>query len=398
MVSRVWAWFRGARPVVDALRSRPLVDVFLALPLSLYALTGLLGDTYDVSRPMYLVWNAGLLAPLVLRRTYPRAVFALICLVCFAQVVVNVPILPSNMSVLMGLYTVAAGPSIRWGVAAALVTVGGVFLGTARYVGGWGDQKYGLLLGSVFVAGVWLLGLHMRTRRAYLRSVEERAARLERERDAELQIAKAGERARIARELHDVVAHNVSVIVVQADGASFAIDSDTGRARQALETISSTGRTALAEMRRMLGVLREDGDAGSYTPQPGVAQLAELVEQIRGSGLPLEFAVEGVPLELSEGRQLTVFRIAQEALTNTLKHGGPRAAARVLLHYGDDAIEIRITDDGRGAAARSDGRGHGLVGMRERVAVYGGEVRAGPRAGGGFEVVARIPVREEVRR
>ncbi|MFC5753873.1 sensor histidine kinase [Actinomadura rugatobispora] len=386
------------RPLVDALRSRPLVDAFLAAPLAFYSLSGLVFDTTAMPKPEYVVWCAGLLAPLVLRRTYPRAAFAFICLVSFAQVVVKVIPMTPNLALLMGLYTIAAGPSFRWGVAAALVTELGVFVAVFRYVGGWGDQRYGLALMSVIVAGVWLLGLHMRTRRAYLRSVELRAARLERERDAEVQVAKADERARIARELHDVVAHNVSVIVVQADGASYAIDTDTARARQALETISATGRTALAEMRRMLGVLREGDDAGSYAPQPGVAQLAELVEQIRGSGLPLEFEVEGVPLEMTEGRQLTVFRIAQEALTNTLKHAGPRATARVLLHYGDEAIEIRVTDDGRGAAARGDGRGHGLVGMRERAAVYGGEVTAGPRPGGGFEVVARIPVREEVRR
>ncbi|XVQ10417.1 sensor histidine kinase [Spirillospora sp. CA-255316] len=398
MVGRLRAWWRRARPVVDALRSRPLVDAFLAAPLALWSLTGLLGDTYSMPKPAYFAWCAGLLGPLVLRRTYPRVTFTIVCLVSFGQVVVEVVPIPANMAVLMGLYTIAAGASIRWGVAAALVAELGVFLAAFRFVGGWGDQRYGLVLMTVIVAGVWLLGLHMRTRRAYLRSVELRAARLERERDAEVQVAKAGERARIARELHDVVAHNVSVIVVQADGASYAIDTDTARARQALETISATGRTALAEMRRMLGVLREGDDAGSYAPQPGVAQLAELVEQIRGSGLPLAFEVEGVPLEMSEGRQLTVFRIAQEALTNTLKHAGPHATARVLLHYGDDAIEIRVTDDGRGAAARGDGRGHGLVGMRERAAVYGGEVTAGPRAGGGFEVVARIPVREEVRR
>jgi signal transduction histidine kinase len=386
------------RPVVDALRSRPLVDAFLAAPLALYSLGGLLGEGDSMSKPAYFAWCAALLGPLVLRRTYPRATLAFICAVSFAQVVFKVVPMSANLALLMGLYTVAAGASIRWGVAAALVVEFGVFLAVFRFVGGWGDQRYGLVLMTVIVAGVWLLGLHMRTRRAYLRSVELRAARLERERDAEVQVAKAGERARIARELHDVVAHNVSVIVVQADGASYAIETDTVRARQALETISATGRTALAEMRRMLGVLREGDDAGSYTPQPGVAQLAELVEQIRGSGLPLEFEVEGVPLEMSEGRQLTVFRIAQEALTNTLKHAGPRATARVLLHSGADAIVTRVTADGRGAAARSDGRGHGLVGMRERAAVYGGEVRAGPRAGGGFEVVARIPVREEVRR
>ncbi|MFB4320141.1 sensor histidine kinase [Actinomadura sp. 21ATH] len=387
MVVRSWNWMR---------RKRPLVDAFYAVPLALMSLLGA-GGAWDMSRPAYLGLSGVLLLPLVLRRTYPRAVFAVIALVSFGQVLVDQPPITANLALLPALYTVAAASSRRWSVAAAVVAAVGALIASFYFTSGWEDQRVALFTLTVVVAGVWLLGLYMRTRRDYLRSVELRAERLERERDTEVQIAMAGERARIARELHDVVAHNVSVIVVQADGASYAIETDTDRARRALETISATGRQALAEMRRMLGVLREDDDAGSYAPQPGVEQLAELVEQIRESGLPLEFAVEGVPLEMSEGRQLTIFRIVQESLTNTLKHGGPRATARVCLHYGDDAIEIRVTDDGRGAAARDDGRGHGLLGMRERAAVYGGGVEAGPRPGGGFEVVARIPVREEVR-
>lgn len=301
----------------------------------------------------------------------------------------------ANVAVLMGLYTVAANCTFRWGLAAVLSTEVGAVLATWRYPEGADDRKTTFVMLTVVVAGVWLLGLHMRTRRAYLRSVEERAERLERERDNEVKMAMAAERARIARELHDVVAHNVSVIVVQADGASYAIESDVGRARQALETISSTGRLALAEMRRLLGVLRENDDVGEFAPQPGVAQIDDLVEQVRSSGLPVAFEVDGPPVAMSEGRQLTVFRIVQEALTNTLKHGGARVAVSIRLRYAGDALEIRVDDDGRGAAAPDDGRGHGLAGMRERVAVYGGSVRAAPRPGGGFEVVAQIPVREE---
>lgn len=244
-------------------------------------------------------------------------------------------------------------------------------MATVRYPSGAQDRRFTFIMLTVMVAGVYILGLHMRTRRAYLRSVEERAARLELERDNEVRMAMAAERARIARELHDVVAHNVSVIVVQADGAAYAIDTDVGRARQALDTISSTGRMALAEMRRLLGVLRETDDAGAFAPQPGVAQLDDLVEQVRASGLTVSYEVEGTRAVMSEGRQLTVYRIVQEALTNTLKHGGPRVNVSVRLRYAEDALEIRVEDDGRGAAASNDGRGHGLAGMRERVAVYG---------------------------
>ncbi|MEU9019889.1 sensor histidine kinase [Actinomadura sp. NPDC048394] len=385
MVGTFWDWLRGRKPLVDA---------FFATPVVLLSLPAWLGDAQAVPRLEYLALTAGLVAPLVLRRTFPRTVFAVVALICCVQCVAGVVPIPANMAVLMGLYTVAAGFSFRWGLAAVLTAELGAVMAALRYASGPDDQRSTLLMLSVLVAGVWILGLHIRTRRAYLSSLEERAARLERERDAEVKMAMAAERARIARELHDVVAHNVSVIVVQADGASFAIDTDVGRARQALETISRTGRTALAEMRRLLGVLRESDDAGAYAPQPGVAQLDDLVEQVRSSGLPVTYEVAGSPPDMSEGRQLTVFRIVQEALTNTLKHGGPRVAATVRLRYAGDAVEVQVHDDGRGAAAADDGRGHGLVGMRERAAVYGGIVCAQPCPGGGFEVVARIPTGE----
>lgn len=387
MVASAWEWLR---------RKKPLVDAFFTLPVVFFTLPSLLGDAYGMSTATYLLFATGLIVPLVLRRTFPRTMFAVVALVSGVQCVLGVLPVPANLAVLMGLYTVTASCTFRWGLGALLVAEVGAGMATFRYPDGAQDRKFTFTMLTVLVAGVYVLGLHMRTRRAYLRSVEERAARLERERDNEVKVAMAAERARIARELHDVVAHNVSVIVVQADGASYAIDTDVGRARQALDTISSTGRLALAEMRRLLGVLRENDDAGAFAPQPGVAQLDDLVEQVRASGLAVTYEVDGTPAAMSEGRQLTVYRVVQEALTNTLKHGGPRVNVSVRLRYAEDALEIRVDDDGRGAAAPDDGRGHGLVGMRERVAVYGGSVHAAPRAGGGFEVVALIPVREEV--
>jgi signal transduction histidine kinase len=387
MVANVWEWLR---------RKTPLVDAFFAAPILLLAVPSLLGGTYGMGVLQYGLLTVLLTGPLVLRRTYPRTVLAVIALVSFVQCVAGLQLVQGNIAVLMAIYTVTAGYSIRWGIAAALVGVTGAGMAAWRYPSGADDRKYTFVMLGLLVAGVYVLGLHMRTRRAYLRSVEERAERLERERDNEVKVAMAAERARIARELHDVVAHNVSVIVVQADGASYAIDTDVGRARQALETISSTGRLALAEMRRLLGVLREDDDAGAFAPQPGVAELDDLVEQVRASGLAVTYEVDGTPAAMSEGRQLTVFRIVQVALTNTLKHGGPRVSVSVRLRYADDALEIRVADDGRGAAAFDDHRGHGLAGLRERVAVYGGDVRAAPRPGGGFEVVARLPVHEEI--
>ncbi|MFB4305490.1 sensor histidine kinase [Actinomadura sp. GTD37] len=387
MVASVWEWLR---------RKKSLVDAFFAAPVLLLAVPSMLGGAFGMGAHWYALLTVVLVGPLVLRRTFPRAVFAVIALTSFVQCLAGVEPVPANIAVLMGLYTVTACRSFRWGLAAMLVAEVGAALVAWRYPTGTDDRKYTFIMLTVLVAGVYVLGLHMRTRRAYLRSVEERAERLERERDNEVKVAMAAERARIARELHDVVAHNVSVIVVQADGASYAIDTDVGRARQALDTISSTGRLALAEMRRLLGVLREDDDAGAFAPQPGVAEIDDLVEQVRASGLAVAFEVDGTPADMSEGRQLTVFRIVQEALTNTLKHGGPEVNVSVRLRYADDALEVRVADDGRGAAAFDDGRGHGLAGMRERVSVYGGDVRAAPRSGGGFEVVARLPVREEV--
>jgi signal transduction histidine kinase len=279
-------------------------------------------------------------------------------------------------------------------VAAGLVAEFGAVLAVWRFwVQRHAPETWATLIPyTVLIGAIWLWGRYISTRRAYLRSLEERAARLESERDAQVQIAAAAERARIAREMHDVIAHSISVMVVQADGAAYTVATDPGRARRAMEAIGATGREALTEMRRMLGVLRDGDDAGAYAPQPGVEQLTELVERIRSAGLPVELTVAGVPAELPAALQLTIYRIVQEALTNTRKHAGPAARSSVALHYGDDAVEVRVRDDGRGAAAGDDGRGHGLLGMRERVALYGGSIRVGPLPGGGFEVLVRLPV------
>ncbi|MFC5187043.1 sensor histidine kinase [Actinomadura harenae] len=395
MVGRLWEWWRGRRALVDAAFLAPLVLLQLVTMPSAVADPA---DRYRVTVLGYLLLSAALLVPMVWRRRWPRATFAVVSLVSFAQWVYGTQMLVANATVLMGLYTVTAYCSFRWGLAALGTAVLGALLEAFRQADGdWRSARATLFVFAVCLTAVWILGLHMRTRRAYLRELEERAERLERERDTEIQMARNTERARIAREMHDVVAHNVSVIVVQADGAAYALDSDPGRTRQALEAISSTGRTALAEMRRLLGVLREEAAGGAYAPQPGLGQLDDLVEQVRAAGLPVTLVRSGSPPEVSEGRALTIYRIVQEALTNALKHGGPRTSAKVLLHYGDDEVTVEIVDDGRGAAAPDDGHGHGLVGMRERAAVYGGEVDAGPRPGGGFEVRARIPVREEAR-
>jgi signal transduction histidine kinase len=243
--------------------------------------------------------------------------------------------------------------------------------------------------GTALVA--WVLGDSMRYRRAYLTSLEDRAARLERERDAQAQIAAAAERARIARELHDVIAHNVSVMVVQADGASYALRSEPERTAQALTAISHTGRQALAEMRRLLGILRSGDEQADLAPVPGLDQLRELLDQAREAGMSVSLTLEGAVRPLPEGAELAAYRVVQESLTNTRKHGGLAAAAAVTLRYEPDGLLLQVTDDGLGAAAAADGVGHGLTGMRERVEMYGGTIQAGPLPDGGYQVTARLP-------
>ncbi|WP_406294310.1 sensor histidine kinase [Embleya sp. NBC_00888] len=246
---------------------------------------------------------------------------------------------------------------------------------------------------------VWAFARSVGFRRAYTAELEARADRLERTREADTRAAIAEERGRIARELHDVVAHHVSVMTVQASAAQRMVARNPDRAKEAMAAVEQTGRGALVEMRRLVGILRDTTDAvggpneGHNAPQPGLDQLDTLVTQVREAGLPVELSLEGAPCELPPGIDLAAYRIVQEALTNTLKHAGP-AEARVLLRYSRTELLVRVADDGRGGSTvpTGDRTGHGLLGMRERVSLYGGRLYAGPRAQDGFEVLARIPL------
>ncbi|WP_062290882.1 sensor histidine kinase [Demequina phytophila] len=209
---------------------------------------------------------------------------------------------------------------------------------------------------------------------------------------AALALAASNERARIAREMHDVVAHTLSVVVAQADGGRFAGRTDPAAALSSLDTIADVSRSALAEMRALLGVLRDgDGDA-ALGPQPSLTDIPALVAQMREGGLEVSYVTTGTPRPLPIGAGLAAYRIVQEALTNVLKHAGPRVTAFVQLRWEDDALTAAVSDDGRGAAARGDGAGLGIAGMAERATVFGGTLTAGPRAGGGFLVRARLPL------
>jgi signal transduction histidine kinase len=238
----------------------------------------------------------------------------------------------------------------------------------------------------VFLFGPIITGIVVRRRHERERVLEDRAEDLERQRDD----AVTQERVRIARELHDVVAHAISVIVLQARGGRRMLDSEPEETRAALDTIERAGEQALTEMRRLLGLLRAGDVDLALTPQPGLAHVQELAEQLRASGLPVEIAVEGEARTLPPGIDVSAYRIVQEALTNALKHAGP-AHVRVGLRYCADALEIEVTDDGAGTG-NGGGSGHGLAGMRERVAVFGGDFEAGAVPGGGYTLRARLPI------
>jgi signal transduction histidine kinase len=247
-----------------------------------------------------------------------------------------------------------------------------------------------------FVTAAWLAGFAVRHQAEQTRRLRELAAQLRAQRDRMAEEAVQAERSRIARELHDVVAHHVSVMTVQAGAVRRLLQAGQEREREALVSVEETGRKALTEMRRLLGVLKDDAaeQPAPLAPQPGVRTLETLLEQVRDAGLPVQLSTEGEPVELPPGIDLSAYRIVQEALTNALKHAGP-ARAWVVVRYAPDALELEIANDGSTEAAQNGRAGHGLVGMRERVAVYGGELDSGPRPGGGFAVRATLPIGRE---
>src|SRR5439155_3629704 len=252
-----------------------------------------------------------------------------------------------------------------------------------------GSRGNSIFVGIIF-AVIWAVGFTLGRKLGEAAEARERADRAEREREEQARIAVAEERARIARELHDIVGHAVSVMTVQAAGVRRLLKPEQEREREALKVVEQTGRDALAEMRRMVGVLRSLDEAPELAPQPSLEYVDKLVEQARNAGLPVELRVEGEPVQLPAGVDLTAYRIVQEGLTNATKHSQAEHA-EVLVRYDNGHVEVTISDDGRGGGGGESG-GHGLVGMRERVSVYGGELEAGPRPEGGFALHARLPL------
>jgi signal transduction histidine kinase len=332
-------------------------------------------------------FTVALALPLLGRRRWPVGVFAVIAVIAVGQWAADVRAF-GDSALLVALYTVAATQPLRTTLAAAAVIELGIALAVARWAPDSSPVDGFVALSGLATAAA-VLGVNVQRRHALMASLRERAERLEAERDQQGRLAAAAERSRIAREMHDIVAHNLSVMIALADGASFAVRDAPDDAEVAMRSASRTGRQALTEMRRLLGILRDDGEA-ERTPQPGIAQLEALVEQVRAAGVPTTLTVTGAPSEqAAAGLQLAAYRIVQEALTNTLKHAGPGVEAAVSLRWTDDRLALEISNTGLGTVAPAP-EGGGLRGMRERAAVYEGAVDAGPVGDGGWRVAVEL--------
>jgi signal transduction histidine kinase len=373
--------------VLDAV----LATAFLVLVLvGHFAASGDAGAHYRDADVLSVLLTIGVALPYYFRRWAPVPVLLISELSVVVLTVREYQTGATPTVLLVGVYTVAAWSPPRDRVVGVLGLVVG--LTVVAVVGIPGATGADVVFNFVLFAAAYLFGSTMRNRRLYTEQLEARAKAAENERDEEAKRAVADERLRIAQELHDVVAHSMGVIAVQAGVGAHVIDKDPQEAKRSLEAISQTSRSTLSEIRHMLGVLRDDTGA-SYTPAPGLADLDRLVRDVGSAGLEVDVRREGTRTELPPGVDFTAYRIVQEALTNVLKHAG-RARATVLLGYDDGALRLEVTDDGRGVNGRSDPGGHGLMGMRERVGVYGGSFEAGPRTGGGFRVAVRLPYGE----
>jgi len=390
-----WLNQRVERLTALSARHRLLTDLVLALLAAGVSIAGLVVQ-HRVSAQL-LVFCAALTLPLLIRHRSPAICFAGVALAAFLQWLLSGPQL-ADVSVLIALYWVCEESEPRT-MAAALVTVeAGAIMVALRWEPSERLKYWVGLSGLAVAAGA--LGIMIRQRRELLESLRERAARLERERDQQGQLGAAAERARIAREMHDIVSHNLTVMIALADGATYALDASPSRAADAVQRVSATGRQALLEMRRLLGVLRDDTLAEPLEPQPGLERLDDLLARVGAAGIPVDVDIDGDPQALAHGIQLAVFRVAQEALTNTLKHAARPTTARLALHCRAAQVDLDVTNTGEALGTRrplttpSHGDGRGLRGMRERAAAYGGDLEVGPTEDGGWRV--HLHLRSEV--
>ncbi|MEV7603410.1 histidine kinase [Kitasatospora sp. NPDC089797] len=385
-------------------RVRPQVSLWLppaawdALPAALLLLN-VLTTRAPHELPAAAALTAALALPLLWRRRAPRAVFAAGAAAALLQWLADVQ-LPADIALLIALYTVAAHSGRRAALLAATVVQTGVVLACLRWTTP-GAFPTPFVAATAAVLAATALGLNARTTRAYLAAVQERAARLEREQEQQARLAVTEERTRIAREMHDIVTHNLSVMVALTDAAVCTQHSAPERTAAAMLQVGETGRQALTDMRRTLGVLRTDEPDAERHPLPGIAQLDALADQMRAAGLPTRLHVHGAHAHLPATAQLTVYRLVQEALTNTLRHTPAGTRAEVRIHCSARDVTVDVTDTGPRRARPAPtapghdipghgAPGHGIPGMRERSAAYGGTLRAGPLPARGWEVHTRL--------
>ncbi|MGZ4507077.1 MAG: sensor histidine kinase [Blastococcus sp.] len=375
-------WAAGHPRAVDALVAAAVL--LLGVPAAVHAAR---------TQPWAWVLDVAMVLPLIWRRRHPPAVFAVLAALALVQWAVGVPLVV-DVALLVALYTVATTQPRRVALGAVAVLELGVVLAAVRFAPA-GDTVGSLVFLSGLVAAAYFIGTSVRNRRAYLAVLVDRAARAERERDQQARLAATTERARLAREMHDIVAHSLTVVVTLAEAASAAATTDPAAAREAMGQVATTGRAALAETRRLLGVLRTDPDGpADLGPTPGLDGLDGLVAGARAAGLPVRLTVGGRPRPLTAAMGATAHRIVQESLTNVLKHAVEPSGVEVLARWGDDALVLQVSDDGRAAVGTGE-PGHGLTGMRERLALFGGELSAGPSSSGGWRVRATMPVPAE---
>jgi signal transduction histidine kinase len=360
---------------------------------------GMIREGYREPGALLIVTVLVTCAPIAFRRRSPLVALVISSLGIFVHILANWPEGSLPFAVLFLTYTVGAWCPLRQAIAGlAVVATVIVVLGLSGAPGLDAVGVFGVI--AEFAAG-WAIGVAMRNRRAATEArVREADKRAEAERQSAARVL-AEERLRIAQELHDVVAHSMSVIAVQAGVGAHVLDERPEQARAALEAISTTSRGTLTEMRRLLGVLRDSGGARSHAPAPGLADLPRLVDDVRAVGVPATLHVEGTADSVHPGIELSAYRVVQEALTNVLKHAGKPTRVDVTVRHRPGLLAVEVSDDGRGLAARSsnggaagapaEGSGHGLVGMRERVELWGGELSVGPAPGGGYRVTARLP-------
>ncbi|WP_186526104.1 sensor histidine kinase [Leekyejoonella antrihumi] len=364
-----------------------LVDLLLVLLLEAWATR--LQHRIDRQELAAAVLSQLLILPLAIRRIWPWRLMCYLCAVGFVQWLLG-DALVADAALLIGLYTVAVHDSRRRAWIAAGILEVGVIMASIRFAPSGDSVAASLVFLTGMVAAALFGGITLQVRRQYVASMVERAAQLERERDQQLRLAATAERNRIAREMHDVVAHSLSVIITLADAAVLADDA-TGT--ELMSQVAATGRTSMAEMRQLLGILRDDDVAtgAPLTPQPALGQLGQLVEEVRSAGLPVTLSMSGQPQSLSQTRSAAVYRIVQEGLTNVLKHAIEPTRVAVHLSWSTDLLKVVIQDDGHPGVGDAPGVGHGVTGMRERAAVFGGTLDCGPRAAG-WRVDARLPL------